>query len=203
MSQEIHIDLTGAWPEDLSLVHRCDLGVHLSQTAQGRTSVLISFTDGTGRRAIEVTGRNLMSIAGAVRGHMIQRGEISVALNPGIAMTADALAGTVQFVSEAPLKEWDYTAPHALAWARIVGMYARRARGVEELVPSLRDVQEIERVISDPRENHFSAWLFRLIKKADFENRERLRDVYPLHVEALVRWEQSPHPSQPGEGAQP
>lgn len=35
----------------------------------------------------------------------------------------------------------------------------------------------------------FSAYLIRLVKRADFENRQRLRAAYPEHVMAVEAWE--------------
>jgi len=55
--------------------------------------------------------------------------------------------------------------------------------------PSERDVQEIEKLLIDPKETHLTAHLFRLIKKMDREHRERIRQVYPHHVEAIEHWE--------------
>jgi hypothetical protein len=55
--------------------------------------------------------------------------------------------------------------------------------------PSERDVQDIEKLLIDPAENHLSAHLFRLIKRMDGEHRERLRRVYPHHVAAVEKWE--------------
>jgi|SRR5579862_6696772 len=37
--------------------------------------------------------------------------------------------------------------------------------------------------------DHFSAHLYRLIKKADYENRLKLMSVFPRHVEVLELWE--------------
>jgi hypothetical protein len=38
---------------------------------------------------------------------------------------------------------------------------------------------------------NFGAQLFRLIAKADFENRERLREIFPSHVELYEKWQTS------------
>ena len=39
-----------------------------------------------------------------------------------------------------------------------------------------------------PHHSHFTAELYRLIQKADFENRYKLKQVYPLHVAMFEEW---------------
>jgi hypothetical protein len=39
-----------------------------------------------------------------------------------------------------------------------------------------------------PHHAHFSAELYRLISKADFTNRDKLAQVYPLHVRLYEEW---------------
>lgn len=55
--------------------------------------------------------------------------------------------------------------------------------------PSRRDLECLETLLSDQRENHLTAHLFRIIKRMDPENRRRLARSYPHHVAAVEQWE--------------
>ena len=55
------------------------------------------------------------------------------------------------------------------------------------------DLQHVGEVIADPeRYSNFTAWLLRLIAKADPINREHLRRAFPEEVEAFEKWEAKP-----------
>lgn len=59
-----------------------------------------------------------------------------------------------------------------------------------------RDVQDLGAILTDvrgEREHHFGAWLLRLIKKADRENRQQLAMAYPDHVAAVDLWDRGAH----------
>lgn len=70
---------------------------------------------------------------------------------------------------------------------------AYMTEGVRE--PSSFDVEHLGAIVEDaPGFTNFDAHLFRLIKKGDRDERERLRVVYPHHVEALEQWERGGRP---------
>lgn len=50
------------------------------------------------------------------------------------------------------------------------------------------DIDHIDEIIAGKLGDWFSADLLRLIRKADLENRELLRQVYPEHVAAYEEW---------------
>jgi hypothetical protein len=83
------------------------------QLASGRGTVVISFVAGGKQIGVEMTARNFIAVAGAVRGKMVQLGEIPVALNPGLAISTEPRSGLVHFAAEAPLQTWDYSVEHA------------------------------------------------------------------------------------------
>jgi hypothetical protein len=59
------------------------------------------------------------------------------------------------------------------------------------------DLDNFERLfVAGPETDHFSAHLVRLIRKADFENRERLAEVYPEHVQANDLYDKAPRDSR-------
>lgn len=84
-------------------------------------------------------------------------------------------------------------------------LIARAKRGIDETIvsyestrapaPSLYDIEQMEAILGGA-ESHFSAHLFRLIKRCDAEHRDRLRLVYPAHVAAVENWE-TPAPPPP------
>lgn len=60
---------------------------------------------------------------------------------------------------------------------------------------SPHDRENIDRIMGGYGD-WFSAQLIRLIAKADFENRARLRLAFPDHVEAYEKWLREPLKSQ-------
>lgn len=56
------------------------------------------------------------------------------------------------------------------------------------VAPSPHDVARMDDIITDQYGDWFSAYLLRLIFKADPANREKLRQVYPEHVKAVEDW---------------
>lgn len=57
----------------------------------------------------------------------------------------------------------------------------------EAFVPSAHDVERLTQILGGEGD-WYSAHLFRLIAKADQQNRALLAYVYPLHVEAYEAW---------------
>lgn len=55
------------------------------------------------------------------------------------------------------------------------------------IVPSQHDIAHMGDIIAGSGD-WFSADLLRLIRKADGQNRERLRQVFPEHVRAFEDW---------------
>lgn len=65
----------------------------------------------------------------------------------------------------------------------------------EDPKPTVWDVGHIgDFITSGTHYDHFSAHLFRLIRKADSHNRRRLRDAFPDHVAAYEAWERGDTP---------
>ena len=54
--------------------------------------------------------------------------------------------------------------------------------------PSRFDLGNIESILAGEHD-HFSAQLMRLVKRSDAENRARIRQIYPNHVDAVEMWE--------------
>lgn len=132
--QEVHIHLGGEPGSiDQSRVlhwHRGDVNVSYlpNATSGGRSAVALMVETPAGKLiGIELTARNLMCIAGAVRGKLIESGEIEIKRNPGIAMSAGHGGGVVHFSAEAPLQSWDYDVVHAKKFWRLLRELAETA----------------------------------------------------------------------------
>jgi hypothetical protein len=142
MPQAVNIHLGGEPgnidPSDAAFWSRGD--VEVSYLADGtigvgsdggevrRAAVLIAARTFEGKLVgIEITGRNFLSIAGAVRGQMIRDGQIPVKLNPGIAIAADPDNRLVHFAAEAPLQEWDYDVVEAKRFWRTLREFTEQA----------------------------------------------------------------------------
>jgi hypothetical protein len=76
---------------------------------------------------IQISAKQLLNVAAAIKGRLVHLGVIPTRVNPGIAFTADPINHVVNFSAEAPLEHWQYTTEHAKEFWRLLKQFTEAA----------------------------------------------------------------------------